>query len=62
MKKRALKTAVIAFEVVALAIAIAAAAIIFLSWRLGQGPVRLDILKPSVEFAIGKTSMSTFRS
>ena len=52
MKKRALKTAVIAFEVIALAIAVAAAALIFLSWRLGQGPVGLDILKPSVEFAI----------
>jgi hypothetical protein len=52
MKKRALKTAVIAFEVIALLIAIAAAAVIFLSWRLGQGPVELGLLKPSAEFAI----------
>lgn len=52
MKKRALKTAVIAFEVIALLIAAAAAAVIFLSWRLGQGPVELGLLKPSVEFAI----------
>ncbi len=52
MKKRALKTAVLAFEVIALLIAIAAAAVIFLSWRLTQGPVELYILKPSVEFAI----------
>lgn len=52
MKKRALKSAVLAFEVIALAIATIAAAIIFLSWRLGQGPVGLDILRPSVEFAI----------
>ena len=52
MKKRALKSAVIALEVIALAIAIAAAALIFLTWRLGQGPVMLDLFKPSVEFAV----------
>ncbi|PQA88994.1 YhdP family protein [Hyphococcus luteus] len=52
MKKRALRSAVLAFEVLALVIAIAAAAVIFLSWRLAQGPVALDLLKPSVEFAI----------
>ena len=52
MKKRALKSAVIALEVIALVIAIAAAALIFLTWRLGQGPVFLNIFKPSFEFAI----------
>lgn len=52
MKKRALKTAVIAFEVAAVAIAILAAALFYLYWRLGQDPVSLDLLRPSVEFAI----------
>lgn len=52
MKKRALKTAVIALEVVAILGAIVAAALIFLYWRLGQGPVSLDLFRPSVEFAI----------
>ncbi|MAW81036.1 MAG: hypothetical protein CMI63_12430 [Parvularcula sp.] len=52
MKKRALKTAIITLEVIAIALAGAAAAFIFLSWRLGQGPVSLDLFKPSVEFAI----------
>ena len=52
MKKRALKTAVIAFEVIAVAIAISAAALFYLHWRLGQGPVSLHLLRPSVEFAI----------
>lgn len=55
MKKRALKTAVIAFEVVALVIAAAAAAVIFMSWRLSQGPVELDLLRPSVVFAIERS-------
>ncbi len=52
MKKRALKTAVIALEVIAIALAFAAASLIFLSWRLGQGSVSLHLFKPSVEFAI----------
>ncbi|GJL91510.1 DUF3971 domain-containing protein [Hyphococcus sp.] len=52
MKKRALKTAILAIEVFAIAVAAAAAAIAFLHWRLGQGPVELTIFRPSAEFAI----------
>lgn len=49
MKKRAMKSAIIAIEVVAIAIAISAAVLVFLYWRLGQGPVSLGLMKSGVE-------------
>lgn len=52
MKSKALKTAVLAIEVVALTIAIAAAALVFLYWRMGQGPVSLGLFRSSAETAI----------
>jgi len=52
MKKRALKTALIAIEVIAILMAIAAALVAFLYWRIGQGPVSLELFRPSVEYAI----------
>ncbi|WP_425407859.1 AsmA-like C-terminal domain-containing protein [Hyphococcus sp.] len=52
MKKKAVKTAVVFIEVVALVIAIAAASIFYLYWRTGQGPASLDLFAPSVEGAI----------
>ena len=52
MKKRALRTVVIAIEVVAIAIALVAAVLIFTYWRLGEGPISLGLFRPSVEFAI----------
>ncbi|WP_411817690.1 AsmA-like C-terminal domain-containing protein [Hyphococcus sp. DH-69] len=60
MKKRALKSAIVALEVVAIAIAIVAAALFFLYWRLGQGPVSLDIFKRSVEYSIEQRTPDDF--
>ncbi len=52
MKTRALKTAIIAIEVIAIGMAITAAAVVFLFWRIGQDPVSLNLLRPSIEYAI----------
>jgi len=52
MKKRALKTAVLAIEVFAIVVAVFAASFAFLHWRLGQGPVSLGLFLKSAEFAI----------
>ncbi|MEX6633615.1 YhdP family protein [Hyphococcus lacteus] len=60
MKKRALRTAIIFFEVIAIAIAILAAGLFFLYWRLGQGPVSLDVFKRSIEYTIEQRSPDDF--
>ena len=52
MKKRAAKTALILLEIAAVLIGIAGAGALFLYWRLGQGPVSLNLLAPSAEIAI----------
>ncbi len=52
MKKRAIKSAVIVIEVIAVAVAIIAAALFFLFWRVGEKPLSLDLLRPSIELAI----------
>lgn len=52
MRKKAVKAAVIMIEAAALVIAIAAAAIVFLYWRTGQGPVSLGPFGSSIEGAI----------
>lgn len=52
MRQRAVKTAIIALELCAILLAVFCAACIFLYWRLGQGPVSLDLFKSSVEHAI----------
>ncbi len=52
MKNKAFKTAIILVEFAALAITIFAAALLFLYWRMGQGPVSLSLFKQSAEHAI----------
>lgn len=52
MKKRAASAAIILVEILAVLIAVAAASAAFLYWRLGQGPLSVNLFKPSVEFAI----------
>ena len=52
MTKRALRAAVLALELCAVLIAALCAGGVFLYWRLGQGPVSLDLFSQSVEFAI----------
>lgn len=62
MKKRAVKAAVLAIEVIAIAIAVFAASIAFLYWRLEQGPVNLSLFKPSAEFAIQRQWPTGYRA
>ena len=52
MKKRAAKTALIVLELFALLLAVGAAGAAYMYWRLGQGPVSLDLFGPSAVFAI----------
>ncbi len=52
MTSRALKAGLIVVQIAALAIAIGAAALVFLYWRMGQAPVSLGLFRPSVEAAI----------
>lgn len=60
MKQRAVKAVVIALELCAILIAVFCAGGIFLYWRLGQGPVSLDLFKSSVEYAIERRLPSGF--
>lgn len=52
MKKHAAKACLIGFEILAIVLATGAAGAAYLYWRLERGPISLDILKPSIEFAI----------
>ncbi len=52
MKRRAVRAAVLTLELLAILVAAVCAGSIFLYWRLGQGPVSLDMFRPSVEHAI----------
>ncbi len=52
MNKRAAKTALILFEVIAILIGVAGAATAFLYWRLDSGPMSLNVFKSSAEIAI----------
>ena len=52
MKKRAAKTALILFEVIAILIGVVGAGAAFLYWRLDSGPVSLNIFKSSAQIAI----------
>jgi AsmA-like C-terminal region/Protein of unknown function len=52
MKKRAVKASFIVFEILAIILAVGAAGAAFFYWQLGQGPVSLSLLKPSLELAI----------
>ncbi len=52
MKKRAAKTALILFEVIAILIGAVGAGAAFLYWRLDSGPVSLNIFKSSAAIAI----------
>ena len=52
MKRRAAKISILAIEVIAVLLAVAAATIALLIWRLQHGPVSLSLFKASAEFAI----------
>ena len=52
MKKRAAKAAIVLLELLAILIAAGAAGAIYLYWRLGQGPVALDLFQTSAMHAI----------
>lgn len=54
MKKRAARACLIFVEVLAIIVAIGAAGGAYLYWRLEQGPVSLNLMKPSIEAAVAR--------
>lgn len=52
---RAAKIGVIAFELAGVVIAVAAAGVALLYWRLQSGPVSLSLFEPSAEYAIRRS-------
>ncbi|MFQ5562638.1 MAG: DUF3971 domain-containing protein [Parvularculaceae bacterium] len=62
MTRRAAKAGLILLEVLGVAAAVCAAATALLFWRLEQGPVSLDLFKPSAEFAVSRALGEGHRS
>ncbi len=61
MKKRAAKAGLIFLEVAAIVIAVVAAGVVFLFWRVERAPVSLAMFKPSLEYTVSRRLPKDYR-